>query len=247
MRRRTPSSSQRSSSCMPNPLNRVYPNATFTIGPDVIVQERPELALQMLLVITSWATAEYQIGRLIATILGTDSRSVIEEAIRSRSAMRQRELLAQHSITKLGEEELDLLAALLIMFLSAQRARNPLVHWLSGVSPQVPRGILLANPAEYWKWHSDMETWKTTAVAGTTKTRLPALPFDRAMVYTTTDFRRILDEFNELLEAANLFDFLMIRGLPGPGQVYSRLLSLPRFAQALSRTRKGRQKAQSVP
>lgn len=209
---------------MPNPLR---PNDHFEIGPGA-VWARPMLAQQMLTVISMCATAECQLGSLLAVVAGADAAETIVEATNTRSNSAVKDLLVETARDKIGEEEQRLLAALLMLGVSVQKARNPLVHWLSGYSKNHPDGILLLNPKKQWRFDAQ------AAVLRAGRPQAP-VTFERKniLVYVHRDFDRIarlVDEFNL---AAELIKFLLHWGLPGPGRVYDRLRSLPQYGEEL--------------
>lgn len=219
---------------MPNPLR---PTAHFLIAPGAIC-ERPQLALQALTVISACAAAEYQVGSLLATVVGEGAREVITSAIDKRISVRQREMLADHAERNLGEEELDLVSAFLRMASSIQKARNPLVHWLSGYSDDHPDGVLYLNPTLQWRFDAG-----TAELLADGPSQPPRFDYRNISVYVKRDFDQIGLRVNELNEAAELIKFLLRSGLPGPGRVYDRLRGLPQYAAELETWQEDRRKA----
>jgi hypothetical protein len=208
------------------------------IAPDAIVIHRPELALKMLNVITGWVPIESLIGELLSAILGADAGPVIEAAISSANSNRQRALLVEHSKLKRSQEEVELIEAILLLFLVGQRKRNRLVHWRSGICHQLPQAVVMMNPADHWRWIVETDGWKERVRLDAEGIgRPPGPPYNKIMVYFETDFEQMLEEADELVNAGDRLTFLLRWGLPGPGTVYSKLLALPRFAKALAKTR----------
>jgi hypothetical protein len=126
------------------------------MGPGLICEHRPELALLMMAAINGWSATEYQVGRFLATILGEDASPVIQKAIRSRSTSKNRQLLLVHARQRLGDDELILLEAVVELAKEVSNQRNPLAHWLSGYAPRLTNAILLLNPEDKWNYDASM-------------------------------------------------------------------------------------------
>lgn len=214
---------------MPNPLR---PNDHFHIGPGA-VWERPDLARQIVTVISMCAASEYQLGSLLAVVAGTDAAEAIVGATKTRSNEAVKTLLSDHATTKLKGDAFRLVAALLTMAISVSKARNPFVHWLSGYSHNYLSGILLLNPKRQWRFDASVAVHRANIVSAS-RSAPPKYERRNILVYVQRDFDEVIGLVDEFNLAAELIKFLLSWGLPGPGRVYDRLRSLPRYAKELS-------------
>lgn len=133
---------------MPNPLNRVSPNAGVILGniPDDTIAARPQLALKALQVISSWSHADKFMLDLYVTMLGgcNETATIAYLSLESRAAkITMINAVAKHV---LDDKHIRLLNAIHKSAKSAAGTRDRIAHWLWGYSPQLPDAILLMDP-----------------------------------------------------------------------------------------------------
>src|SRR5262245_59198075 len=57
---------------MPQPLNRVIPNATFRHNPNAL-RDKPQLATHVASIFAHWGLIEYRLSLLLVRVLGADA------------------------------------------------------------------------------------------------------------------------------------------------------------------------------
>lgn len=129
---------------------RSKPPGSSLINPNLIARHRPELALAMLDVITSWASVEAQTARTITSIVEGDVRPILVDLFAAQNSKRQREKLLELAEKRLPPEDYMWLQAILELLGRYQRGRNRLAHYESGICPEMEDAILLANPRDTW-------------------------------------------------------------------------------------------------
>lgn len=230
---------------MPQPFEnrKIKTHRSAIISPELIARERPELALAMLDVITSWASAEVDIALLVTSIIKGDVKSILEDLFNLKNGVRQRELLMQLAAKHSSAEYIDYLSAVLKMLLRSQRSRNRLVHHLSGISPQIPDGILLADPRYHllsiadsrnnWAEFSSRDLRARTAAEDLEHIvkfcREKLVPKSKIAVYKMRDFDEMRQEMQVIKNC-----FTSLRLMASPIQRtrdlgLSQLRSLPQF------------------
>jgi hypothetical protein len=214
--------------------------------------QRPQLGLAMLAVITLWASAEATVGTTLVSILRDEARDAIEDLIQCRNSVAQRKLLLTHA-QHLPADQLEALEVLLALFSRDQSERNNLVHWQSGVSPQIPDGILLLNPAKAWHfevgvaeqlsrsnmaWDYAIETGDSHPLDN--EFRMPSFPRNRVFVYTARDFNRMAANTKELINGFTWLNWILREPQISHAHGYDRLRALPRYLPELERLRADR-------
>jgi hypothetical protein len=234
---------------MPNLIDNVYPNANILMDPDLVTTQRPELALAMHNAVAHWARAEAEIGRTLISILGPDSRSAVETAINRANVTAHKKLLLAHALA-LPADKLELLQVLLMLFGSNQRIRNRLVHWLCGIAPAIPDGIVLSNPTREWLDSVELEEYGARRDAAfnhamethdrTPLDNLPPFPRysrTKTYVYKMSDFNQVRADTSEVLTGFWCFNWILNARESMQARGYDQLRALPRFLPTLERLR----------
>jgi hypothetical protein len=97
---------------MPQHLSRVKNITTREGGPGIILQ-RPELALLVTAVITSWSHAEANLGRFLAVCLRADSSAGVAMYLSLSGAEARRAALEAAATKSLDPEEIALFALIM--------------------------------------------------------------------------------------------------------------------------------------
>lgn len=240
---------------MPQPLYPRYKDVGVHFGPGAITQANPGLALQVMDVITYFASAESQIAYTLGNIFIlklAEVEETIKDFLDTPNGKSQREKLLEAAADILDEKGLDELGALLLMIEPAQKKRNRLVHWISGFSSQIPDGILFEDPLDHLRerlaYEQHLNEHKQNVLKGLEAGIRPTDPmpeFDSAkyrkkiLVYKEADFREMRTEIMEILDAFHRFNFVAHRrDTKFHQKIAEGLRSLPNFASAMARLKK---------
>lgn len=249
---------------MPQPLNRVIPNAFFMHNPNVL-DTKPKLASLVANIFAHWGLIEYRLSLLLVRVLGADAAPAL--AMFSTLTAQHLQLGALEAAAKvaLSAEEFDVFKAATNVTDRVQTPRNQLAHWIWGNCLELPDALLLAEP----KSAKDRDRELTLALersdaAGLDTAEMAKLnSYDPAKisVYREGDLvRASLD-----LEQASLVIFLTVIYLDGlfrgrrkhppqikhaisRDQVFQQLYDRPLFREAWDQIQEDRQnKRQSPP
>jgi hypothetical protein len=110
------------------------------------ILRRPELAAMIAHIATLWPWVEFQAGLCLAQILGGKSNVGLAMYTAVVAGPAQKLMLEQAAKVGLEGERRDVFLALLRLFESLQKRRNPLAHWLWGISTDLPDALLAAEP-----------------------------------------------------------------------------------------------------
>jgi hypothetical protein len=194
---------------MPHPLsNNRYPkNAGVLIGPGFLDLTSP-FAADILSILVFWPYAETQTGNLFVQLLGPEASRHIERFINRASTRRYGEMLLAMAESRLSPGDLISLRAIIAMYIAAFEERNRLAHWLCGVSPEVPRGVLLINPHDLWRhkinFDDHMRATPLRPVTGT-----PMLNKRHLLVYERSDFEKAKNNQGAVIKALVLMQALL--------------------------------------
>jgi len=208
---------------VPNPLSKVTPHPVdIQLGPEAL-QRRPELAVRLAAVVSSWAYVEETNGEILATLMGT--QSAIGVAIYSKiyGTRVRRDVLGSAALTVLSGADLRLFDALMDETRSIQGARNDLVHELWGYADQLPDKLLLVRVSE----HLPVMARKHWLV--------PREFLDTVQVYTAADFDSLFARCQALYKHLTMFNATL--ALPPEQRDAGRqqLASVPEIRERVNR------------
>jgi hypothetical protein len=243
---------------MPQPLNRVVPDASFMHNPNVL-DDKPHLSKYVANIFGFWTLIEYRLSLLLIRVLGADAHPAI--AIFSTLTAQHLQLKALEAAAKaaLSTEEFDVFQAGIDVTDSAQSQRNKLAHWIWGSCPELPDALLVADP----KAHKDIDRELQLALeqAGTKGIKTAEMAklnrWDSAniYVYREADLQRASRDLGDASQVA----FLLVIYLDGlfcgrrqptneaqakmtRGHVYRQLSEIRLFREALARIHADQQK-----
>lgn len=258
---------------MPQPFLRVNPNAKLVFagnsGPS---ENRPELALLAMKVISEWSLTELSISNLFIGMLGANPRpAAVVYGCLSGTAAQKAALTAVANLI-FDDELRSVFDGVIWHFSRAAKMRNRIVHWVWGYSPDIPDAVVLINPQaviEHNVIGKDVETQIAKIRAGQ-KPDTPFLPiYENAYLYYAQDFEELtaaireVNTFSALLNqvlhfaplyrnsvarqmAGNMLNSLFNSGYSTADEEFRRLLdqlkAMPRMAEFLYR-RQQRQKS----
>ncbi len=212
---------------MPQPLNRVIPNAYFRHDPNVL-DNQPKLAILVAKIFAHWGLIEYRLSLLFIRRTrrrrGASTCDVYSTLTAQHLQFGALEAAAKAALTP---EEFDVFAAAIAVTDSVQTPRNQLAHWIWGSCPELPNALLLAEP----KSHKERDREFTLALeSGKFDTvelgRLNSYDPANIMVYKDGDLRRAERD----LEEASLMAFLLVIYLDGSFRGRRKPLSALRTA-----------------
>lgn len=203
---------------MPQPLSRVLPNASITIGNagDRPLARHPELAVLALEAIASWSNVEAFLLRLFLQLLGGNESlaASVYLALDSQSAKTNAIKGAAANALRDRPQELVLLEAIIAIAKTNEKDRNKLAHWTWGDSPNIPDAVLLVDP------HAT----------------LGDLDRSKIYVYRALDFERIIQANDRLCGFGLTLKFILSGHVANrDGRLVERLVAEPEITERLTR------------
>jgi len=231
------------------PLSSVRSDAQVFVGASSGGVFRPALAQLAAQVVATWADIEYQLGGMLATMLGANAAPSIAMfyALTSGAAQMAALRAAAASVLDEGSRDHELFEVIIQQAERAARPRHRFAHWVWGHCNELPDALLLIDPEALVK--HDMADNRFHAPHDG-RGLLGPLDRSRVYVYREQDITEILADLEEASYCASHFRMLLIPKLRGQmrdrvDDIYERLLDRPGIAAALTRHRK-RQKAGSA-
>lgn len=240
---------------MPQPLNRVIPNATVNQYPNTL-DSKPELLPLVSSIFAHWSLIEYRLSLLLVRVLGADAAPAL--AMFSTLTAQHLQLGALEAAAKaaLTPTEFDVFKTAMTVTDSVQTPRNHLAHWVWGYCPELPEALLLIEPKALKE--QDIEFTKALEAGITDPAELARLNTynpKHVLVYRKNDLLRAK---RDLEEAAEMVFLVMVyldgfyrgrRKLP-PGvtagtrdHLFRQLYGLRMFREAWDRTQEDRKKS----
>ena len=134
---------------MPQPLSRVRPNASVTLGNagDRPLARHPELAVLAIEAIASWSNVESFMLKLFIQLLGGDDSLAASVFLALETQHAKNAAIKAAAETALAErpQELSVFRAILSIANTNEKERNKLAHWTWGDSPDIPDALLLVS------------------------------------------------------------------------------------------------------
>ena len=130
---------------MPQPINRIVPNARVILDTDVL-DEKPDLAILVVKIFAVWANIERRLSVLLVHLLGADE--VHAHAIFSILQTQQLQTKAMEAAANsaLSPDDRNVFNAVMTVTNSVQSIRNRLAHWSWGKCIQRPDLLVLGDP-----------------------------------------------------------------------------------------------------
>jgi hypothetical protein len=215
------------------------------------LEERPELLRLAMRVIVAWSTLEVFIAGALATMLGTKAAPAVAIYSMLQSTKTQQDALIAAAETELSNAHLELLEALLMIFGSLAKQRNKIVHWVWGISPDHPDGVLLAEPDVMIQSNLNLEKHLRALTEWSRdpdrRQREPPgldrLQIEKIWVYNASDFTELAQAIDRLSG-----HFLSVRHVlwrtAESAQRFETLCNKPDVAEALHCLRQCRKKSQ---
>jgi hypothetical protein len=248
---------------MPQPLNRVVPNAFFRHDPNVL-DNKPRLSKYVANIFAQWGLIEYRLSLLLIRVLGADAEPAI--AMFSTLTAQHLQLGALEAAAKaaLKPGELDVFQAGMAVTDTVQTPRNHLAHWIWGSCPELPDALCVAEPKRAKERDRELtlalERSDTTGVNTAEMARLNSYDNSKILVYREGDLARAARD----LEEASTVIFLVVIYLDGlfrgrrkpanPDQVaytrehaFRQLSSSRLFREAWDQIQKDRKKSPQSP
>ncbi len=172
-------------------------------------------------------------------VLREQARPGIEKFIKNASTTRYRTILLVEAKPILNTENHEALEIVMDMFTDVYEKRNRFAHWICGISPQIPKGLLLQDPKDHWRDLLAM----TEHMAGWPEKRNADIPKPnkrRILVYEHKDFEEVEADVGALTNALQYLHQTLTfpQGADDPDspgrRARARLYALPQYQKAKS-------------
>ena len=201
---------------MPQPISDVAPDANIAFANvgDRPLARHPDLALLAMEAIESWSNVENFMLNFFLELFG-GNRTLAANVYLSLDGWNAKSSAIRAAANSVLDENSNrLLNAILAVFKTNQKSRDKLAHWTWGDSPQVPDGLLLANP----------------------KAQITDTDKDQIYVYREQDFKNIIEANNRLCGYAQLFQFILMGHIANANnELFDQLCREPEIQERLSR------------
>jgi hypothetical protein len=170
---------------MPNPLTSITRKLAAPIAYGVAaLEQRPEMARRIGLVIGAWAYVENALALLLGRLLGTQAHvgAAVWRSLNSSTA--QKAALHAAAGAMLSGSDLALFNRLMHVTDGVRNERNPIVHNLGAYADELPDQLLLIPSMEYSAVEAE---YFRNAPAGGESTLVPSGFYDKVMVYTEAE------------------------------------------------------------
>lgn len=204
---------------MPNPLSKVSPGATFSIGLHArsSLAERPLLAVLAMEAISSASSLEALMLRLFVTIFGGKESVAASVYLALETAGPKSAAISAAAQATLSKEQQSVLAAIQRLESRNRKERDKLAHHVWAHSAELPNAILLID---------------SRALTGDAV-------LDRSLifVYIERDFSSIIDANKRVSELAQAFRFTMLSHAEKSQRdaLFAKLLKEPEIQETLKR------------
>jgi hypothetical protein len=214
---------------------------------------RPELALQVALVISNWSYVENSIGRLLSFMMGVKAEVGIAMYTSLMGGSSQDAVLEAVAQNYYSQERLDVFHAVKKCTDGPKRQRNYIAHGLWGYSAEMPDCLLwlpakeaLKNTAEFHGVVAQQIVAKARGEEGL-PTPLGGVHLGHVMVYREADFNSLCSEISKVNDYWDLLLTCQIGRAVLPeitrryDELFEKLCNEPPIHAALEKIRKGRQ------
>jgi hypothetical protein len=128
----------------PQPLSRVNPNAKYSFETDIF-KKHPDLAALVMSVINLASKMECKWSLIMVDLINADPVTGIAMFQSLTSADAQRAAIRGAAKSRLNADDYNLFAAVSKVVAPHRAIRNSFAHGIWGVSPELPRSLLLAD------------------------------------------------------------------------------------------------------
>ena len=188
------------------PIARKYPKSVLTVGHGADnLRARPKAAALIAECLATWNEAEFQIGRLLATMLHADSEPTIALYFTLANERAKREALAAIAEYCLEPKERELFDMIARVKDSLAKQRADLAHGLYCLVNDEPDGIGWISTTDRIKYLSNIRSTENITHSDLV---------NHLSVYSIADLETIRNDFNEL---QYLFIHFKLYVAPGTG------------------------------
>ena len=186
---------------MPQPLNKVVPNATVSLTPDALT-DKPDMAVVVTQIFAMWAHLEQALAIILIRLIGGDQDVALAiYSMLQTDSLRQSALLAA-ARAKLPSEDNDILVAVINVANRVATPRNQLAHWPWAVCKERPDLLLLIDPKFFKAQELKPARLNSPNTVGSTKVfddMIAVQQFDLATIqtYGIADLKRSLRDIEE--------------------------------------------------
>lgn len=225
---------------MPQPGDKVRWNGNHIFGNDALLAN-PELASWVSAIIAGWSGTEAHLGRIFATLIGSQHPIALSMYTEVKSFDVQKALLERTAREILPEDDALLLSALLIVIRPISGLRNQFAHWIWGASadPKL-NALLLAEPkhfmnltVEHIKFRENQINEGPHDFVG----KFPSLDRKYMWVYRLNDFREAKEKIDRAYRMTEAFRRLIDAEDPIRQELKKVLIGQPDLGRALAKVR----------
>jgi hypothetical protein len=226
----------------PQPLSSVRSDARLYVGAGSAIH-RPLLAQLVAHAVANWADIGYQLGGMLATMLGADAAPSIAMFYALSSSAAQIAALgaAAESILGRGSRDLEVFELVMLQAKKAATHRHRFAHWPWAHCDDLPDALLFIDP-EALVAHDIADVRSQAPHDG--RGLLGPLDRSRVYVYRERDLKEATEDLWEASYCISHLRMVLSRHLRSRSEtaewrdhIYQHLLSRPGIAEALTRLR----------
>lgn len=136
-----------------NPISRVRPKAVIAFN-DITkaMTSRPQLAVKIAECIAEYAEVEFTLGSTLGALLKSEAKTGLAMFVRANSRTAQKAMVSLAAEEVLEPDHLEIFSIIMRVAVNpAMEGRDKLAHWCWGYSPDLPKALLLMDPAHKTK------------------------------------------------------------------------------------------------
>jgi hypothetical protein len=223
---------------MPQRLSDVKPEARFSIAnagrrP---LAARPKLAVLVSEAIASWSNVESFMLRLFIELVGGRKSTAADMFLALETGGPKKAAIGAAAKSRLSDEHLELLRAIMAVADTNEKERNKLAHWAWGESDDIPDGLLLLDPKSLVTMEFDSEFAKRLS--------------EKIYVYKQRDLESQIAANDRLCGYGLRLQFIITGHVANQdGELFQKLLAEPEIQDRLKilRDRKARSTSEEQP
>ena len=188
-------------------MPKALPRKSHLSREPLAVAIRPELAVQIAMIVTGWTRVEQILAQLFVQLLGSHARAGITMYLALSGSGSQFAVLRAIASDALSGELRDKLEAVLILYRKTAKRRNAVVHGLWDVSLEHPDALVwcstddeLMDHSDYWAGLFACRAAEEQATYGLEWKPKRAKQSSK-LLYTKADFEDIREAIREVLFA----------------------------------------------
>lgn len=226
---------------MPNPLSRVLPGRPFFfLSHDAPFDQKPELILDVMSVISTWSYCEVQAAELLSDFINAEFRTAYAMLNALTSSEARRAAMLAAAKVALSADDLKLYEGVEAAVRPSRNTRNAFAHGLWGSLPRLRSSLLLVRSEDLTESHI---AWAEMGNRGSPD-MYPGLDYSQVWVYTAKELKKARESAWEALVLIRMLRFCFARRSATPKESRVELAKMLTASQAPQR--KSRKKTRSA-